>query len=423
MFDTHAYAQNAFTPTPTLALDPIYRANIELAEAQVSNIRGLPIATVNKQAVTPEELSALVQADFESKYTIETAQADAAFYQALGLLPYGVDLYSIANSIVTTSPTDYYNPVTNTVYMLPNISEGPLSLNQTVRYGENYIYALLENQFNAFTQLNATNNLDQATAMRAVIEGDMRFTLELLLIELIQSGTYSLESLLSQAASVGALEFVSTPPPILAEEATWGSEAGYRFVSKLYSETNTWRLVNLLYERPPLSTEHILHPTLYLLYEQPEKVAPISLEQFWSIQESNHWQLVVDQTVGEFYLRQHLLLGLDEAQTDQVATGWGGDRMMIYASAEGEFIMLWRISFDTTTDFNEFAQGYRTFLNNWLLTTESATDHSINCWEASNRNVCFASINEDVLIVSAPSLTTAQEILQFQINALTAIFG
>lgn len=419
------YAQDP--PTPTPALDPVHRANVELTEAQISNVRGLPIVAVNKQAVVRETLDQLVQTDLASRYTPEDARRDQAFYQSLGFMPFGGNLYNLATGVVITAPTDYYDPATNTIYVMPVNDSGVLTLSETMRYGENYAYALLENQFGAFSTLAAIGNTDQAMAMRAIIEGDMQLTLEQLAELFIASGTYSLESLLTQAASNRTRDLPSSPPAIMVEEAYFGPQVGYNFVRGLYDETDTWRLVNLIYERPPLSTEHILHPTLYLLYETPEVVAVAPLDTFWEAHTETNWQRIDNRVAGEFYLREHLAQFLDREKVELMATGWGGDQMLLYTAPETErannLVMVWRISFDSTSDFTEFAQHYGEFLNSWLIVAGTPEAGGMMCWEGGERSICTTTLQDDMLIVSAPTLDLAQAILQFQFNTLSAVFG
>ncbi len=420
LLHTNVYAQDP--PAPTPALDPVHRANIELAEVQISSVRGLPIAVVNKQAVVREDFDQLIQAELERRYSPEDARIDQLFYQALGFLPMGIELYPITTSVVTTAPSDYYDPATNTIFMLPS-GGSTLTLGETMRYGQNYMYALLEDQFRAFGQLADSPNTDQAMAIRAVIEGDKQFTLERLGTLLIESNTYSLENLLGQAATFRSRDLPGSPPAILVEEAYFGPQIGYGFVRGLYNETNTWRLVNLLYERPPLSTEHIFHPTLYLLYEEPHIVEVAPMDAFWQANDDPNWQLVTERVAGEFYLRQHLALIFEATVVDQVASGWGGDKLAIYATPDDQALMVWRISWDTTTDFNEFSQQYGAFIGNWLVIGGIPYQSGIICWEGSDRSICQMNFGEDVLIVSAPTLELAQAAITFQFVNLNPIFG
>lgn len=419
MWQSDAYAQDP--PSPTPALDPVHRANVELTEAQISNVRSLPIAPVNRQAVNREALDVIVLEIAEERYTRDDALSDQYFYEALGLLPTGVDLYAIGISTVTQAPTDFYDPTSNTIYVLP-IPTGVLNISDTMRYGENYAYALLEDQFGAFTLLNSIDNPDQYLAIQAVIQADAQLTLEQLAILLVNSGTYSLDTMLRQAATYQGRDLPGSPPSILVEEAYFGSEVGLAFVRGLYEETGTWRLVDNIYARPPLSTEHLLHPTLYLLYEEPHQVAIAPMDVFLAGQDDN-WQFIQQRTVGEFYLRQHLGLLFDQTVTDEMASGWGGDTLQLFANDEGQVLMVWRISWDTQDDFVQFTTRYGEFIGSWLQIPGVPYDNGAACWEGLERSLCFVELDDDILIVGAPTDDMALAALQYQLNILSGIFG
>jgi hypothetical protein len=103
-------------------------------------------------------------------------------------------------------------------------------------------------------------------------------------------------------------------------------EQGRKFVEMLYQQGG-WAAVNKAYDNLPASTEQMLHPDKYLAGEKPIEVASVPLTGVIG----GDWQLIADETLGEW--RTYLLLsaGVDEAArlseetAQQAAAGWGGD--------------------------------------------------------------------------------------------------
>lgn len=126
---------------------------------------------------------------------------------------------------------------------------------------------------------------------------------------------------------------------------------GDKFVEFLYN-TGGWELVNEAYNKPPLSTEQIMHPKKYLIYEKPKKV---------SITIAKGYQIIHRDTMGEFYV--YLLigthLGADEASS--VAEGWEGDTLVFLKNSTHEAV-IWKTLWESEKDAREFYGAMRAII-------------------------------------------------------------
>src|SRR5690606_25116110 len=148
----------------------------------------------------------------------------------------------------------------NLIYLPPVTS---LSAFESTVYARQYAYALQADAFPLETLLNTElfiQSPDQAFAIQALIEGDAQLVTENYIKKFIADNPSLVNDLIRQSASVTNTGAIA---PILMNEVLFPAQAGRHFVKTLYDTTNDWRLVDLVYERPPLSTEHILHPELY----------------------------------------------------------------------------------------------------------------------------------------------------------------
>jgi hypothetical protein len=114
--------------------------------------------------------------------------------------------------------------------------------------------------------------------------------------------------------------------------------------------------VNEAIVTPPASTEQILHPEKYFALETPVDVAPPDLLGALG----DGWSSVYEQTMGELDI-QILAVGDEQPAFDvpglpvdwphqEVAAGWGGDRLRMYESTDGEWVIAWQTDWDTEAD-------------------------------------------------------------------------
>lgn len=414
-------------PTPTPGVDPIMMAGIEQTEARVLSLRGVePPIGLQRSVLTTEAIIQNAQSRVATAYTVSDARFDMLFYSTFGFVQAGYDLYQQMQNLIPSIPAGYYDAGQNTIY-LQYTGNSVLDPFSGILYAQNYVLAIQNTRSDVFIQRDAaiaSNDMDRAMALNAVIQGDAQLTTQYYIQSLIDRGELNIETILNITGRSTSLD--PNLPSIFLDELNFPAEAGTRFVRELYEETNTWRLVNLLYERLPLSTEQILHPTLYLLYEVPHVIELAPMDEFWEAQALNieGWRLAHDRSLGEFYLRQHLGLFLDPENVDVAAAGWGGDRFMIYDNDRDERVLVWRLSWDSQQDFSEFNDIYPQFLDTWLASTADVLPNGVRCWLAT-RNTCMLALGEDLLIAQAPTYDMAINIIEFQRQQLLSarIFG
>ena len=422
-------AQEGPTPTPN-NIDPVLREGMEIAELRLQNIRQLENTTpVNRTFAQRETLLNNSIATMRDTYTIETASDDMLFYDVFGFVPRNFNLHENTQNMMQSSIASYYDYQQDTLMLIfggSNILE-PL---ESVRYGYIYLQQLLNDNYDIFAARDAAienGNIDQAMAINAIVEGDTQHTLQFYVRELIDTGELDISTLISTIGVPGKAIPIGTPQ-VLIDELAFPTTAGVPFVQELYEQTDSWRLVDLVYDRLPLSTEQILHPNLYLLYEAPHAIRLEPLADFWAEQPpiNGNWELIRDQTLGEFYLRQHLALVYNPEVVDDVASGWGGDRFLLYSDDSSDVAMVWRTSWDTNEDFFEFEGRYANFISAWLGTEAQQYPDGTNCWMAGERSICTATLpGHDLLIVQAPTLDLTLNILLFELDhlATTKIIG
>ena len=202
---------------------------------------------------------------------------------------------------------------------------------------------MLQDQHFDFAALNEswkqTDDFDFHIAKSAMIEGDAEHVEWLYFKRLAQESGLGVDGMLNvlsgMAGETSDLPLPPDLPAIILEERDFIYFTGWSFVDFIQYELG-WEGVNRAYtENPPETSEQIYHPQKYLTREGAIEVNPPDLSAL--IEEG--WQVGYDNSVGEFYLRQHLGTQLLGSYPETLAEGWGGDRLQIFADAANEEMM------------------------------------------------------------------------------------
>jgi hypothetical protein len=117
--------------------------------------------------------------------------------------------------------------------------------------------------------------------------------------------------------------------------------------------TEGWRAVNAAFAQPPRSTEQILHPERYA--GQPDLPQDVGL----NADPGASWALILEDTLGEYVLIQHLDQFLEDPERAATAAdGWDGDRIAVWQDEAGQPLVLWSLVWDDEAEAEEFALAY-----------------------------------------------------------------
>ena len=334
------------SPAPSQDADAIWDG----IEAQVLAMRGLDPVDVERLTIGEAELATRTAEDFDRDNPEAYVLSLERLYKALGLMPEGDSLRGLYLELLASQVAGFYDPETKDLFVVSR--SGRINGADKITFAHEYGHALQDANFDIFkAPEELRDQTDQAMARAALYEGDAT----LLMLLWAQGGNLTPEELqdyIEAGSDPEALAILERMPAILVRGLLFPYEAGVGFVLPAQTDGG-WPGIDALYERPPSTTEQILHPEKYDAQEGAVEVAlPADLAE----RMGDGWSVALEDTWGEFQTQLWLTesdLDLDVA-TD-AAAGWGGDRLAVL-DGPGD---AWAVVLDTTWDSADDAEAFR----------------------------------------------------------------
>ncbi|MDE2820689.1 MAG: hypothetical protein OXI40_13230 [Chloroflexota bacterium] len=353
------------------------------------------------------ELNAFLKRRFLEDYPPQQLEIDLVFLRALDLAPPELDLEAALRDFWLTWIGGYYNIIDGSINIVVRAEDGALdalTIPQQVIYAHEIVHALQDQHFDLeriIDDANKDGNRDRRLAIHALFEGDANYIMIDFLRRLSAADSDAVNRAYAAVREAGSEPEI---PPVIIEAIEFPYRQGYLFIVELIAALG-WEGVNqALRDNPPQTTEQIYHPQRYLA---GEGAIPVSLPDHGEIV-GVEWRSAYDGPVGEFFLRQHLGVYLAEFQADDLASGWGGDRMRVFTN-ETDDQLIWVLyqKWDSPHEAGEFARGYQHLLERRYRQVSADG----RCWVAETTH-CLAQVGEkETRISAAPRVEQALALL------------
>ncbi len=393
-----------------LVISPELETHMEAIEAYTSELRELDeLEPLVRQFPTRREVIDYLQETFAADLPDEVAERETQFYIAFDMLPEGTNLRDVYLELLGSQVAGFYDPDTkemNVVLIGDDTPGDALPLMEQIVYSHEYTHALQDQHFGlrelGFDIETQLSNPDRLLGIQALIEGDATVVMTLYTQAVAADNPLSALLLFAQGMQAGNLFLPEDTPDILVQELLFPYNDGMEFVLALFREGG-WELVNQAYTDLPQSSEQILHPERYLSGDAPQEV---TLE---NVELGDDWMLLLDRTMGEFYLREYLRTQLAGREASAAAEGWGGDRYHIYQNAAtGELAWVLRVVWDSEEEASEFDTAFEGLGD---ARFEDGTRDS-SCWLDDDEAVCYLLDGTTTLVASAPTQEMALTLLE-----------
>lgn len=322
--------------------------------AQMSEITGLKLVTPLKKSLrSRDEIRAYVIKQMNEEKNEAERYADLRSAQAFGLLPKNFDLDTFMVNVLTEQIEGLYDPATHEFYIA---DWSPLD-DQRMVMAHELTHALEDQHFQIEKWSKAARPNDDAELARdAVLEGSAMAAM----VDYLMLGTgRSLKDLPDFDPSMligdlGATPTLKDAPPFLKDALIFPYIAGLNF-SAAVMRNSGWDALAGVFEKPPVSTQQILHPGLYKSGKLPTNVTFPSLEKMLG----KDWTKLDENIMGEFGWKEVFKQFLDADRAKTLASAWDGDRYVVFEQKQTKkLILVTRLHLDSEEHAARFVGQY-----------------------------------------------------------------
>jgi hypothetical protein len=326
--------------------------------AEMSRLLSLPIKEPLKKSLRSKQeiRDYLVREEKEDKNDRER-YADEKTLEAFGLIPKGFPLESFMLDVLTDQVAGLYDPKAKEFYIADWI---PADEQRQVMAHE-LTHALEDQSFHIDPWIKAARPNDDAELARdAVSEGSALAAMFDYGLREQKTGVRDLPdmSLLIRANALeemGKDPNLAKAPMVIRDELLFPYLAGTGFTQAFLKAHAGWSDLKLIFENPPVSSQQIIHPDLYLSGTKPEKV---TLPDWKGVVPAD-WKLLEENVMGEFGLDEILKQFLGQQRGEALSPAWAGDR---YATFENQktkqIVLVYKLMLDNPDDTARFFGQY-----------------------------------------------------------------
>ena len=367
-----ASAQQSVSPPPPIAgssgshagpattVDFVKAADEVLA--QMSKLLDLPIKEPLKKSLRSKQeiREYLIREEKEDRNDAQR-YADQKALEAFGLIPKDFPLDTFMLDVLTDQVAGLYDPKAKEFYIADWI---PADEQRAVMSHE-LTHALEDQSFHIDPWIKAARpNDDAELAREAVSEGS---ALAAMVDYTLREQQVSVRDLPDVALLIrsGAVEEMDKDPNLakapgyIRDELLFPYLAGTSFSQQFLKAHDGWKDLDLLFKDPPVSTQQILHPQMYLTNVKP---AAVTLPE-WKALIPSDWKLLEENVLGEFGLQEVLKQFLGQDRADTLAAAWAGDRYALFEDPKTkQTSLVFRLALDNTEDAARFFGQYSELL-------------------------------------------------------------
>jgi hypothetical protein len=341
---------------PTTSADFIQAADEVLA--QMSKLLDLPIKEPLKKSLRSKQeiREYLIREEKEDRDEAQRYADDKAL-EAFGLIPKNFPLDSFMLDVLTDQVAGLYDPKAKEFYIADWI---PADEQRAVMSHE-LTHALEDQSFHIDPWIKAARpNDDAEMARESVSEGSAMAAMVDYSLREQQVSVRDLPdvSLLIRSGAVEEMDKdpkLAKAPGYIRDELLFPYLAGTSFSQQFLKAHDGWADLNLLFKNPPVSTQQILHPQMYLKGVKPEAV---TLPE-WKGAVPGDWKLLEENVLGEFGLQEVLKQFIGQDRADSLSAAWTGDRYAVFEDSKTKEIpLVFRLVLDNTEDAVRFFGQY-----------------------------------------------------------------
>ncbi len=316
-----------------------------------------PKGEVKLAVLSPQQIVDVVRKKVAVEIPKDLIRGEGRVYAALGRSPPDYDYEAETYSLLEEQLAGLYIPEDRTMYLSRAIEEDELE----ATLAHELVHALQDQHFGIGERMKfRPGETDAIAAIHALAEGDATAAMIDQMV-LAKQGDSALlardkqpfdrdpEDLLqSQLEGKKHDSKIGKTPRFLAVGLLAPYADGMRFVQGM-RQRGGWRAVDAAWARPPATTEQLLHLDKYDANEPAIDVPAVTANAL-----GEGFTKTYDDVFGEQEGRIAIAEWMDVKSAKRAASGWGGDRVVLYERGDDRAVA-WRVVFD---DENEAAEAF-----------------------------------------------------------------
>jgi hypothetical protein len=322
--------------------------------ASLGDIMGLKLLKpIERSLLTRDEINQLVEKRIREEINPEDVRLDEVFLKKFGLVDDDFDLVRQLTDVLTEQATALYDFKTRTMYLA---TWTPTDMQEFALVHE-LAHALADQHFNLGKYVKQSKGADEDLARSAVLEGQASWAMTEYVLR--PAGRSLIENPLAATAAAAASRVEARDYPVYSGAPLYVKESllfpytsGLLFQQAVV-EKHGVEGFTLVFERPPISSQQILHPETYFEGRRPATPRlpkPGRMRGFKKAAEGqagelDHWIL----------LKQYF----DEDRADALAPAWRGARYeLLESKAKDHAVLLYASQWENESRAAEFFKAY-----------------------------------------------------------------
>jgi uncharacterized membrane protein len=276
---------------------------------------------------------------FDDEYPPSRARLDERTLVAFDLLPAGTDLRAVRARLLQENIVGFYDERPGRKQLYAVSESRSFSPTNQIILAHELRHALQDQYVDLQAQVpdSVSDYDDRRLAWMCLLEGDATLVMERFVLAAGLPGLEGAEDA-SGFSLPGLPDVPGGAPAIVQDQLVQPYFAGRELAEAIWKKGGPATL-RAAWDRPPRSTEQVLHPDKYFADERPREIPPASGPAGST--------LVADGVLGEMLIRT-LLEGENDA-----AAGWGGDAYRVFDTGAGT-LLVWRSVWDRPEDAKDF---------------------------------------------------------------------
>lgn len=312
-------------------------------QREIADVGGISFrADVPLDFMPKADLARYLREVLDSEYPPQRALAEQRTLVALGLLPDDVDLRRARARLLEDNVVGFYDERPGRKRLYAVSQHKRLTPANQIILSHELRHALQDQYMDLHQALpqSVGDFDDRRLALMSLIEGDATLVMERFLTRRLGLDGSGLDL---GAMTLPAAMGMPDAPPVLRDQLVLPYLTGRQFASVLVQQGG-WNAVRRAWDRPPSTTEQVLHPEKFLAGEAGRSAPELPAAP-------RGGRLLLEGVVGELLTRTLLGEGSDAA-----AAGWGGDLFRSW-DVGGRTLLAWRSVWDTDADRHEFVDA------------------------------------------------------------------